>query len=704
MKRKNNGKSLLKRCLAVLLALVMASTALLTTVSAAGYGENILRRLLGLNDYTLKTDCGDDCETVPTIIIPGISQSNVWLLDENGNYVLDSNGNKINCFPAVFDIESILSKLAGPLARTLAAQRDMGLSDAAADAIEEAFAVNAADNNGQPTGNFEVEKYYHSIAECTEEEKEFILRVTPVSDLFERAGEDHVYFFAYNSFGNITDEVDELFEFIQMVKAETGHDKVNLVPISMGATLANGLIERYSEVYLDINKVVFVVPALNGSTIVSDILKRELTFLDMNYLYNGFFEELMSESDARLIELILRVLPDEVVQAVIDKVVDRIIDVAVANSTSMWALCPKEDYPELAKTYLSSSEKRELKRQTDFYYRAQCNSVKNLYRLRDKGVQIFDIVNYDLPLYNVGNSWNTENGDGIIPLRSTSMGAFSANAGETLPAGYTQQNINCSDPTHNHISPDNVVDASVGAFPDTTFYFKGQNHATTGWDDIIMSLATDLVMLDTIENVYSDPNYPQFNIGRETAELRNELLPVARAIDPSTLSAEDAAELAAAIAEADDMLSRTIGVAGEAEAVTARLRSILEKIGAVEPAAPEMPSKLVREISLWFFRIAGSNGYTEIPGIVFEDIINALGGLGGNKGETPSEPETDPETPSATETEPTTEEVKEPVTDTNIPNTDTKIPAVVIIAVSAIAVLGLTLTAVYTVRRKREEA
>lgn len=699
MTRKNKGKLFAKRCLAVLLALVMALSVLLTTVSAAGYGENIIRRIFNLNNYELKTDCGGECDVAPTIIIPGISQSNVWLLDENGDYKLDENGNKINCFPGVFDIDALLPKLASPLARTIAAQRDMGLSDAVADAAEEVFSVNATDNNGQPTGNFEVEKYYYSMAECTDEEKDFILRKMKVYELVEKAGEDHVYFFAYNSFGNIMDEVDELYEFIQMVKAETGHDKVNLVSISMGAVLTNGIIERYSNIYKDINKIVFLVPALNGSTIVSDLLKKELTFLDMDYLYNGFLEELMSESDARLIELALRVLPDEVVQAVIEKTVDRILDVAIANSTSMWALCPKEEYTELANIYLSSSEKRELRRQTDFYYRAQCNSVKNLYRLRDNGVQIFDIVSYDLPLYNVGNSWNTENGDGIIPLRSTSMGAFSANAGETLPVGYQAKNTCCSDPTHGHISPDNVVDASAGAFPDTTFYFKGQNHATTGSDDIMISLATDLVMLDTIKNVYSDPNYPQFNIGRETETLRNELLPAAKAVDPSTLSAEDAAELAAAIAAADEMLSRTIGVEGEAEAVTGRLRSILEKIGVVEPAAAEMPSDLVREISLWFFRIAGSNGYTEIPGQIFGDILDSLGGLGGNPGETPTEPETDPQP----ETLPTTDEDKEPVTDADIPSTDQRTPAVIIIAVSASAVLGLIVTAVYTFRRKREE-
>lgn len=688
---KSSGKQLAKKCLAVLLALAMTSSVFLTTVSAAGYGENIIRRIFNLSSYELKTDCGGECGVVPTVIIPGISQSNVWLLDENGDYKLDENGNKINCFPGVFDIDSILQQLSRPLALSIAAQRDVGLSDAVADVAEEAFSVNATDNNGQPMGNVEVEKYCHSIAECTAEEKEFILRVTPVSELFERSGEDHVYFFAYNSFGNIIDETDELYEFIQMVKEQTGHNKVNLVPISMGGALANELIYRYPNIYKDVNKIAFVVPALNGSTIVSDILKKELTFLDMNYLYNGFLEEIMSESDARLIELALRVLPDEVIQAVIEKTVDRIIDVAISNSTSMWALCPKEEYKDLANIYLSSSEKREIRRQTDLYYKAQCNSVANLKKLQDKGVKIFDIVDYDLPLYNVGNSWNTENGDGIIPLRSTSMGAYSANAGETLPAGYKAKNTYCTDSKHNHISPDNVVDASAGAFPDTTFYFKGQNHATTGSDDIIMLLATDLVTSDKIENVYSDPNYPQFNIGRETAELRNELLPIAREIDPSTLSNEDAKELTESIDAADDMLARTIGVEGEAPAVTARLRSILEKIGAVEPAAAEMPSDLVRELSLWFFSIAGSNGYTEIPGEIIQDVI---GSLGGNTGDEPTEPDKEPVTDDNN---------KEPVTDTNIPQTDTKITKAAVISVSALIVLGLSATAIYTVRRKRNE-
>lgn len=80
-----------------------------------------------------------------------------------------------------------------------------------------------------------------------------------------------------------------------MVKRDTGHDKVNIVPISLGGTVANGLLEYYGEsnpdgknVYKDLNKVVYIVPALDGSSIVGDIYKKQLTFLDKDYLYNGF--------------------------------------------------------------------------------------------------------------------------------------------------------------------------------------------------------------------------------------------------------------------------------------------------------------------------------------------------------------------------------------------------------------------------------
>ena len=377
-----------------------------------------------------KTECDGNCDTCPAIVVPGIGQSNVWALDKNGDYLLDDNGNRISCFPAVLDVGAIVPKVLFPVLMTLFSQKDIGLSKALCAVVRDAFAVNMCDENGKNTGNIEVEKYLYSVAECSEYEKQQIYNNIPLQNFAEMAGEDHLYYFAYNSFGNNYDTVAELYDYIQMVKAETGHDKVNIVPISMGGSIANGLLEYYPQVMDDLEKVVYIVPALNGSSIVGDLYTKNFTFFDTDFLYNGFLEALMDEEEARMIEVIARILPDEVLASVLRNVADCLVEDVAANVTSLWGLCPKEFYSEASEALLGSKPK--IKRQTDMYYQAQLDSHKNIQTLVDKGVEVFNIVDYDVPLYLIGNSWNNDNADGVIHLSSTAMGVHSALVGETL--------------------------------------------------------------------------------------------------------------------------------------------------------------------------------------------------------------------------------------------------------------------------------
>ena len=571
-----------------------------------------------------KTGCDGSCDTCPAIVVPGIGQSNVWALDENGDYLLDDNGERIMCFPAVLDVGSIVSKVLVPALLTIVSQKDAGLSEALCDAVLDAFAVNMCDENGKNTGNIEVEKYLYSVAECSDYEKEQIYNNIPLQDFSEMAGEDHLYYFAYNSFGNNYDTVAELYDYIQMVKAETGHNKVNIVPISMGGSLANGLLEYYPQVMDDLNKVVYIVPALNGSSIVGDLYTKNFAFFDTDFLYNGFLEALMDEEDARMIEVIARILPDEVLTSVLRNVADCLVEDVAANVTSLWGLCPKEYYPEASAALLGS--KPEIRRQTDMYYQAQLNSHKNIQALIDKGVEVFNIVDYDVPLYLIGNSWNNDNADGVIHLSSTAMGVHSALAGETLGADYQQANtsINCADPTHNHISPDNVVDASTGLLPDHTFYFDGQSHEQTARNDAIISLATRLLATNDIKDVYSTPDYPQFNAKRDPRALKNTYIPQAKAVDVSLLNTEDAAELEAALTEAEAFVNSTASYNGQQKEVEDRLINILIKIGVREPAEQEEPKTFFTNLSLWLYDNYGTNGIFEITGGGLKVFVKAV--------------------------------------------------------------------------------
>lgn len=572
----------------------------------------------------VKTECGGNCDTCPAIVVPGIGQSNVWALDENGDYLLDGDGERIHCFPAVVNVGSIVAKAVVPVLLTLLTQRDMGLSNALCDIVLDAFEVNLCDEKGKNTGNIEVEKYLYSVAECSEYEKEQIYDNIPLQEFAQQAGEDHLYYFAYNSFGNNYDTVAELYDFIQMVKEETGHDKVNIVPISMGGSLANALFDYYPDVMDDINKVVYIVPALNGSTIVGDLFTKNFAFFDTEFLYNGFLEALMDEEDARMIEVIARILPDQVLSKVLHSVADCLVEDVAANITSLWGLCPKEYYPEASAALLGS--KPEIKKQTDMFYKAQLDSLENIQTLVDKGAEVYNIVDYDVNMYLIGNSWNDDNADGIIHLSSTAMGVHSAIVGETLGEDYVQANTspNCSDPTHNHISPDNVVDASTGLLPDHTFYFDGQGHEQTARNDAIIALATRLLATDDIKDVYSSPDFPQFNGRRDPRGLKNEYIPQAKAVDTSALSEADAKELAEALAEAEAFVNNTACYDGQQEAVEERLINILVKIGVREERVEEEPSTFFTNLSLWLFDNYGANGFSEMPLLTVLNIYKSI--------------------------------------------------------------------------------
>lgn len=572
----------------------------------------------------VKTECGGNCDTCPAIVVPGIGQSNVWALDENGDYLLDGDGERIHCFPAVVNVGSIVAKAVVPVLLTLLTQRDMGLSNALCDIVLDAFEVNLCDEKGKNTGNIEVEKYLYSVAECSEYEKEQIYDNIPLQEFAQQAGEDHLYYFAYNSFGNNYDTVAELYDFIQMVKEETGHDKVNIVPISMGGSLANALLDYYPDVMDDINKVVYIVPALNGSTIVGDLFTKNFAFFDTEFLYNGFLEALMDEEDARMIEVIARILPDQVLSKVLHSVADCLVEDVAANITSLWGLCPKEYYPEASAALLGS--KPEIKKQTDMFYKAQLDSLENIQTLVDKGAEVYNIVDYDVNMYLIGNSWNDDNADGIIHLSSTAMGVHSAIVGETLGEDYVQANTspNCSDPTHNHISPDNVVDASTGLLPDHTFYFDGQGHEQTARNDAIIALATRLLATDDIKDVYSSPDFPQFNGRRDPRSLKNDYIPQAKAVDTSALSEADAKELAEALAEAEAFVNNTACYDGQQEAVEERLVNILVKIGVREERVEEEPSTFFTNLSLWLFDNYGANGFSEMPLLTIVNIYKSI--------------------------------------------------------------------------------
>ena len=617
-------KKTIRKITAVLLCVMM----LVPAVSVSGYADSSASRYTDpVIVHEKCTDCGDDCEFYPTIIIPGLGQSNVMVADENGDYVLDSDGNTISAFPAYIQLPEILKTAVVPAVASLLLQRDAGLSDALAKVIDSCFGINKSDLEAQNTGNVILERYYWSYEDCTEYEKEIINHHIPFKLYPTDLPYDHLYYFTYNSFGNHIDVTKELYDYIQMVKEQTGHDKINLVPISQGGTFANAIFDYYPEVMDSLHKVLYIVPALDGSTIIGDVFTGNIEFLDPEFVYNGFLENLglLDKDTAKIIEIALRILPDEVLMTSLEKAVGTLVEDVMIRSTSMWALCPSGNYLEAAEKYLSAPEMASIKEQTYKYYQAQLHSDDNIKKLLDKGVQVFNVAEYNFPMIDVGSTWDTQNADFIIHLDSTSMGAYAANVGETLPEDYVQKNTYCSNPEHNHISPDRVVDASAGVLADTTFYFVGQRHDLTQHNDVILEIAMELIAHDDITDVYSDPRFPQFNTDRDTRNLYT-LLESAEDFDTASLSAEDAAEFAAAVKQAEDALEDTTVEAGTFEAAEKRLAAILATQGLAEITEEKEPSEFLPKLSLWLYENYGTNGFSEMPLITLKNLWNMITG------------------------------------------------------------------------------
>lgn len=534
--------------------------------------------------FAVDAGCGD-CGNCPTIVVHGIGQSKVSVTDPTGAPLLDRNGSAITRWPIYIDGASLALQLVSPLLRTLITQRDAGLTEKVYQAGIGLLKYSACGVDGTPLYPCRVEQYPHSLALCTQEEKDYIYAQVPLQELAAKIGEDHMYYCAYDSFGQPYEAAAQLYDYLQMAKRETGHSRINLVFISLGGTVANAFWDAYPQAMEEVNRVVYIVAALNGTKLVSDLMRHNTNFAD-DALYHDLFPQMIGGAAGYLANLLIRLLPKEVCLSVFDRLVDAAVDGLLLNCPALWALVPREDYPALSDQYLSGTEHAAVRAQTDRYYRAQLRLEENLRMMQQKGVEVFSVCEYNVPFFPLVASTHTECADGLINASSTSLGARTCKIGETFPADYRQEGTYCKNASHHHISPDRTVDASAGLLPDATWYFYNQKHELTAQNDVLIRLAVVLCTNPAVKDVYSDARFPQFNGARSTGYLQNELLPLAREAVESglleTLPPAEGDELTAAIGQAEAMLRTTLIIPEETEAAVRRLEAIMGQVGLIE--------------------------------------------------------------------------------------------------------------------------
>lgn len=594
----------MKKIISILLAVVM----LLSCMSVLAFAKN---------------------DVTPTIIIPGLFQCETYHY-VNGEKETDADGVPL---AAPFYI-SVSKEFIGaavttavlPVTTMFITQQDK--DQLAAKAVAKLLsdllmAKQSSDANGNLDPNVRPEYYAGSFATLTDVQREHVLKNFPVEEYFELAGEEYLYIFNYVSTGNMLQTAQALYDYIQFVKADSGSDKVNLVSVSQGGSITNGLLQLYNDKGLsidkDVNRIVFTVPALDGANLLGDCYTYGIND-ESSVLYTTMFTSLLGENNvlSYVVSLLVRLMPKADVSNLLDIIADTLINDYLRYSTLMWGLIPSGQYPTCREKYLAGDEMAAIRAQADWYYNAQLNSETNILKAKMKGVEIFDIVDTNVELYQLAASHTYTQSDGIIQVDSTSMGAYSVNNNTKLPADYTRSRRMCINPTHDHTDPEGIIDAYTGLLPDYTFYFSGQNHATTASNDVIMSLIIHLLVDENFTNVYSYPNkFPQFNKSRETLQLRKDIAAI-QEYDMSGVSAADKNELAAAIQQVESMLAITVIDVDAFKAANDRFYAIYDKImGNDSLFSSKNTSKVactaIKGICDGLYLVYGDAAYSEMP-------------------------------------------------------------------------------------------
>lgn len=620
------------RITAVILTLIMA----FSSFAVLGYAAEELPSIplvTAAPDYDtafgyLTADNIDSDLISNTVVIPGVFQSRTRLYNDDGTVAVNSEGDEYEApffLEATNDIVKMaLKKCLGPLLLTLITQNDFGgkLAKSVASVIGWAVGEKVKnDAEGNLVYNVKADKYEDSVATLSEEDKEYIYSQIPLNDYAEIAGEDHLYFYSYASISNLDSVVDELYQLIIKAAKASPTGKANIVPISQGGSLANNLLERYPEVGKYLDRIIYIVPALDGTLLLGDIYGKGIIDDDES-LYSEVFPILVYDDDqpwlGSLINVALRILPNKVVNSILDEAVDCLVGDYIKYATTMWGLVDTANYEIAADKYLGAPEDAFIRAQTDKMYEAQLDRFENIeYQMDTYGVTVFNVVDYNYPLYPIADNWKV-NGDGVIHLSSTSMGAYSVGIDTQLPDDYVPVK------GEKYVDKYRLVDAGAGLLPDTTFYFHNQGHESTARNDVIMKLATTLLTDNDFVSVDSYPEkYPQFNETRDAGGLQNDIKK-AKALDTSSLSAEDKAELDAAVEEAQAELDNTVVDTAKFDAAKAKFYKAYDKARGIEEKAPTIIDKIGDKVNdglTVFFTWLSSFLFSTLKGKGFSDIF-----------------------------------------------------------------------------------
>ena len=605
----------MKKALSVILALVLAFGCFFCLHAGAEYVEDNHFDEFYPELSALRTEG----ENYPTIILPGINHSPYYLTDENGEVVKDKDGKEMTSSLLLLNTDSLkkeLFKTIPSLLFSVIFQRDLGAAERVGALVKELMKYMETDEDGNTVYNLVTKKFNVPVSEMNERDRHFFYTMLPVEPIAELCGEENLFLYTFDLFGDPMENAAGIDAYIDMVLQKTGAEKVNLASVSLGGTMLSAYAETGKNLS-KVNKIVNMVSLLNGTDIMADFIDRSFNVSD-EFFRKEYFPLIMesltgSRTLGNLVNILLHIMPRKLFEGIVSAAYGALHDTVIINNPQFWAMVPGERYEALADKWI---ENETFRAKTDAFQKARVNLKKNLSSMDANGTEVYSICGYNLSytdgdysFFGVVKSSENANSDGIIPVSSTSIGATAVKAKTQFSKEYLDSHAS------KYISPDKCVDASTCLFPERTWFFSGQHHEV-GRNDAIIRLAA-LILDGAVKDVETSELFPQFNGARNSRSMtrvpNGKLFAALEAMEGDSLTAEQKELLRPAYENALSVIKNPVCNFEKTAKAQEELLGAMRKVG-LEPEKEKEKfdlSKLtfIEKIDNFLFDRFGGNGF-----------------------------------------------------------------------------------------------
>ncbi len=336
----------------------------------------------------------------------------------------------------------------------------------------------------------------------------------------EEYGEDNVYNFNYDWRKSPIDAAADLDKYIQNIKDDLGVKKVNVIGYSMGANVV--LAYLYECGSKNINNLVFVAPAWQGTSLAGDIATKNIEF-DMFTVENYLVQMANVSATTHITAFIISFIAtydglskeyfgdiNKAAAGILPRLYTDVINTNIAGMPGFWSLVPAEFYEKGVETIFGDAIDAGLKDKIDAYNKIQTNAKTIIDNAMADGMNFGIVVGYNCQMIPICDDY--EQSDTIIDVKYASGGATCAQYLQAFDDWTNIYNQAIKD-GHNHVSWDYKVDASTCMYPEYTWFYKNLQHNAYSVDYGTTDVIVWLLGAEEQYDVFTDTeNYPQFSL------------------------------------------------------------------------------------------------------------------------------------------------------------------------------------------------